>query len=296
MGDGRLLTLLMLAGIAGASVARGSRAEVRGGRGRREVRILRHDESGTRLYEGDDLYSWQAVMNDKVLAAFYNCETGYSRKGGSGKGAALNAGFRALGFRRLSDAQARKIVSRFPPDAELLISAQGAVDVLPSGSRAEVREGRGPKVDRKAAMAGEGRGGKYASIGRGAGDPQVWEIDLKWSLWSREDGIWSDRAPQVWRAMWEGIVENAIGEWGEILTVKTAPKKEIRTGEVTFAPGTYVPGKDTVKVTVWFHTEDDEEEQFTEYDTFEVSADEDGFDEAMRKIDEVEDALITSAK
>ena len=33
-----------------------------------------------------------------------------------------------------------------------------------------------------------------------------------------------------------------------------------------------------------------------EYDNFEVSADEDGFDEAMRKIDEAEDALIARAR
>ena len=164
------------------------------------------------------------------------------------------------------------------------------------GSRGVARHGRPTKIDRKAAMAGYGSGGAYVSIGRGAGDAQVWKIDLKWSLWSQDDGIWADQAPQVWRAIWEGIVENAIGEWGEILTVKTAPKKEIRTGEVSFAPGTSIPGEDTVKVTVEFHTENDDDDVFTEHDSFEVSADEDGFDEAMRKIDEAEDALIARAR
>lgn len=51
------------------------------------------------------------------------------------------------------------------------------------------------------------------------------EIDLKWSLWSADEGYWEERAPAA-LVMLRGMNENT-------LVIKTSPKKEIRYGTVT---------------------------------------------------------------
>lgn len=57
-------------------------------------------------------------------------------------------------------------------------------------------------------------------------------VDLKWSCWSEDKGIWDEYAPSVYQQM-----EAAFkGETGPI-TVHTAPRKEIRYGSVTISKG-----------------------------------------------------------
>lgn len=50
-------------------------------------------------------------------------------------------------------------------------------------------------------------------------------IDLKWSLWSQDESIWQDYAPEALRHM--KLMYN------NTLILKTAPRKEIRYGTVT---------------------------------------------------------------
>lgn len=160
------------------------------------------------------------------------------------------------------------------------------------GSKGVVRRGRGPS--RKASMPNVQKGERYESIDRGSGDPQVWQIDLKHSIWSHDDGVWADRAPLVWRAIWEGIVEGKIEEHGEALVVKASGSNTDRFGEVSFRPH----GEDgLVEVDVSFKAEGhDEDETIDRDDAFTVTGDEDGFDEAMRRIDLVESNLIKASE
>jgi len=51
------------------------------------------------------------------------------------------------------------------------------------------------------------------------------EVDLKWSLWSRDKEFWEARAPGVWDTL-EGLTP------GSALEIRTAPRKEIRFGSV----------------------------------------------------------------
>ena len=55
-------------------------------------------------------------------------------------------------------------------------------------------------------------------------------VDLKWSLWSASLETWKERAPEV-AAMLASLPE------GCDLTIKTAPRKETRTGSVTIHRG-----------------------------------------------------------
>jgi len=144
--DGRFLTVLTLLGLAGAAAARGSRGVVRAGRPPpepSEIRIIRTRVSEARDY-GRPLYVWTARRGERQIGSgWYDRETGYSRQGGSGKGAAVKAGLRELGFKnRISDQEMRHLLEAYPADAELLIDSSGGFHVLPSGSRGVVRAGR----------------------------------------------------------------------------------------------------------------------------------------------------------
>ena len=134
-----------------------------------------------------------------------------------------------------------------------------------------------------------GSGERYNSTGRGPADPQEWKLDLKHSLWTIPDGSWSDRAPLVWRAIWEGIVEGKLDEHGETLIIHTSPSKETRWGQVIFRSH---GDPELVEVDVSFRAEGDDEEALMQEDAFVVMADEEGFDEAMRRIDRAEELLI----
>jgi hypothetical protein len=69
-------------------------------------------------------------------------------------------------------------------------------------------------------------------------------VDLKWSVWSRDKTVWDERAPGVWEWMREwfeastddGNPESA-GLSGLPRKVSTAPRKEIRFGDVEISPG-----------------------------------------------------------
>jgi hypothetical protein len=145
--DGRFLTVLTLLGLAGAAAARGSRGVVRASRPPpepREIRIIRTRVSEARDY-GRPLYVWTARRGERQIGSgWYDHETGYSRQGGSGKGAAVKAGLRELGFKnRISDQEMRHLLEAYPADAELLIDSAGGFKViLRQGSPGVVRRGR----------------------------------------------------------------------------------------------------------------------------------------------------------
>ena len=56
-------------------------------------------------------------------------------------------------------------------------------------------------------------------------------VDLKWSLWSRDKGVWDERAPGVWELM-----HDAFFGHGNV-SIETAPRKEIRFGIVLIRKG-----------------------------------------------------------
>jgi len=172
----------------------------------------------------------------------------------------------------------------------LVLGALGLLaggSALTRGSRGVVRRGRSVS-GRKDAMPNVRKGERYESIGRSSGEPQTWQIDLKHSLWSQEDAVWAEYAPMVWRAIWDGIVEGKIEEYNEGLTIKTTGQKTNRSGTVIFRPH---GDEGWVEVDVWFGTLEGEEDVAFE-DAFTVTGDEDGFDEAMRRIDAVEERVI----
>ena len=55
--------------------------------------------------------------------------------------------------------------------------------------------------------------------------PSEVEIDLKWILWTTDESIWTDYAPEAWAL---------LQAYPEELTIHTAPRKEIRFGTVVF--------------------------------------------------------------
>jgi hypothetical protein len=61
-------------------------------------------------------------------------------------------------------------------------------------------------------------------------------VDLKWSLWSAHEKHWQDYAPTVLATLRAGITDGQILETGCGITIRTAPRKEIRFGEVTIYP------------------------------------------------------------
>lgn len=57
-------------------------------------------------------------------------------------------------------------------------------------------------------------------------------VDLKWSCWTIDEGIWDDYAPGVWQRMhdaWQGTAAP--------IAVSTGPRKEIRYGYVVIRKG-----------------------------------------------------------
>jgi hypothetical protein len=51
-------------------------------------------------------------------------------------------------------------------------------------------------------------------IGDAKGEPQRWLIDLKWSAWSQDEGVWDDYAPETYKAMHGGIA--SVEETGKL--------------------------------------------------------------------------------
>lgn len=57
-------------------------------------------------------------------------------------------------------------------------------------------------------------------------------IDLKWSLWSQDNGVWDEYAPGVLKQMQDAFLGKTAP-----LVVQTAPRKEIYFGSVTISKG-----------------------------------------------------------
>lgn len=137
-------------------------------------------------------------------------------------------------------------------------------------------------------------------------------VDLKWSLWTADRGIWDEYAPGAWSEMRKAF----FGKSDEV-TVHTAPRKEIRYGTVEVregeafvsfraiwdAPNCHVPEHvpedqiDEASETIasWF----DDNEGYEDGDTESPVAAQvirkvkaDSFPKLMRKIDECEEQLL----
>lgn len=70
-------------------------------------------------YQGDSTYGsgrWEVVADGKVIVGFFDTPTGYPRDGGSGRGAAINAAWRLMGFRKASDKKMRELLKSVPKD------------------------------------------------------------------------------------------------------------------------------------------------------------------------------------
>lgn len=60
--------------------------------------------------------------------------------------------------------------------------------------------------------------------------PEKAAVDLKWSLWSKDESTWEERQPGLLARM-----EAAFNGTGPKLEITTAPRKEIRYGSVTIS-------------------------------------------------------------
>lgn len=78
-------------------------------------------------------------------------------------------------------------------------------------------------------------------------------VDLKWSLWSANEGSWEDYAPDALAALKAGIEDGEMLEHGGYIRILTAPRKEIRSGEACI-----FAHEGHIKATVLFHQEWDE--------------------------------------
>jgi len=76
---------------------------------------------------------------------------------------------------------------------------------------------------------------KYMSTGRFKGDEHLWEIDLKWSAWSGDPGVWDERAPKTYAMLVDGF-DGGFEESGETVRIRSGPRKESRYMEVVFKP------------------------------------------------------------
>lgn len=122
------------------------------------------------------------------------------------------------------------------------------------------------------------------NIDRKQGDPLEFRIDLKWALWSTNESLWADYAPDTFKHLKSGFAGD-FDEHGDAIVVVTAPRKEIRFGKVVLDPKA-----GTVTVTFNSEFDDDEEVQGVwESDEFPMPA---TFEEFLAKVDEVENRLI----
>ena len=117
------------------------------------------------------------------------------------------------------------------------------------------------------------------------------DVDLKWSLWSRCRGHWDEYAP--------GVVEQLdLMEPGQRLIINTAPRKEIRFGQVrvscSFNDRKVSPTIYTA--TGYFQNGDFDglEDGDPEPVTLDISVSASTPDELLAAVDRVEAALIDS--
>ena len=119
------------------------------------------------------------------------------------------------------------------------------------------------------------------NIDRQPGDPLVFNIDLKWSLWSASRDFWMERAPCTFLHLTDGFFGD-FDEYGDDVVINTAPHKEIRFGTVTI-----MPKQDLVMVHFW--AEYDDESRDDVFETFPIP---DDFDQFLRVVDNYEQRLI----
>lgn len=120
-----------------------------------------------------------------------------------------------------------------------------------------------------------------ANVGRQSGEPLIFDIDLRWALWSTDESLWADYAPETLKHL-KGGFDGDFDEHGDTVMIRTAPRKEIRFGTVIINPKSSL-----VQVVFWSDyddgSRDDEDDSFPLPDTFE---------EFMAKVDQVESRLI----
>lgn len=73
---------------------------------------------------------------------------------------------------------------------------------------------------------------EIANICRAKGEPLRFDIDLKWSLWSKDKEYWLEYAPETFKHIQSGIDEGWLEETGETLEIVSRPRKECRYGKV----------------------------------------------------------------
>lgn len=83
-----------------------------------------------------------------------------------------------------------------------------------------------------------------ADMTAGLADHETRTVDLKWSLWSLDKETWEERSPGTWdwmRDWFEASGDPGNPEMPELTdsprVVSTAPRKEIRVGEVAIYSG-----------------------------------------------------------
>ena len=116
-------------------------------------------------------------------------------------------------------------------------------------------------------------------------------VDLKWSLWSKDKSYWEEYAPGAWdwmRQWFDASIDDGNPESAGLndrpRIIHTAPRKEIRFGNVEFQPG-------QAKVTFWAEYDDDVHEEPPYFcETIEAET----FEEAMALIDEIEERIIAA--
>ena len=111
-------------------------------------------------------------------------------------------------------------------------------------------------------------------------------VDLKWSLWLRDKDDWECYAPGLWdwmRHWYEASTDDGNHESAGLVdaprVLHTAPRKEIRFGEVKVSPG---------RMDVHFWAEWDNGRQFHCWATVE----EETFEAAMHEVDHCEVEVI----
>jgi hypothetical protein len=57
---------------------------------------------------------WEVIADGRHVVGFYDSPTGYSRAGGSGRGAAINRAWQLMGFRKASDKEMRELLKLVP--------------------------------------------------------------------------------------------------------------------------------------------------------------------------------------
>lgn len=100
-------------------------------------RIVRTEVTNAYYPYGVSVY-WQAIvtMSDgttRAGATYYGSETGYPRKGGSGKGAAVNDAYRMLGYSKASDRAMRELLKHGPLTLERPEGERAHYRVIPTG-------------------------------------------------------------------------------------------------------------------------------------------------------------------